>query len=74
MKKELEKIRNIAIIGHGGAGKTSLSDAFLFDAGVLIVLARWMMKRHYSTLNRRRLKGESLSTLPSIIMNGISIK
>ena len=34
MKKEIENTRNIAIIGHGGAGKTSLSDALLFSSGV----------------------------------------
>lgn len=29
-----DKIRNIAIIGHGSSGKTSLASAFLFDAGM----------------------------------------
>jgi elongation factor G len=29
-----EDIRNIAIIGHGGSGKTSLAEAMLFAAGV----------------------------------------
>ncbi len=29
-----DKIRNIAIIGHGSSGKTSLTSAFLFDAGM----------------------------------------
>jgi elongation factor G len=28
-----DKIRNIALIGHGSSGKTSLASAFLFDAG-----------------------------------------
>ncbi len=30
---DVEKIRNIAVIAHGGAGKTSLVEAMLFDAG-----------------------------------------
>ena len=31
---ETKDLRNIALISHGGAGKTSLADAFLFDAKV----------------------------------------
>ena len=30
-----EKIRNIAILGHGGAGKTALAEAMLFSAGAI---------------------------------------
>ncbi len=30
---QVDKIRNVAIIAHGGAGKTSLAEAFLFNAG-----------------------------------------
>ncbi len=29
----VDKIRNIALVGHGSSGKTSLAAAFLFDAG-----------------------------------------
>ena len=29
-----DKIRNIALVGHGSSGKTSLAAAVLFDAGV----------------------------------------
>jgi len=29
---DIEKIRNVAVIAHGGAGKTSLVEAMLFDA------------------------------------------
>jgi elongation factor G len=32
--EEVGQVRNIGIIGQGGAGKTSLADAILFDAGV----------------------------------------
>ena len=31
---ETKDLRNVALISHGGAGKTSLADAFLFDARV----------------------------------------
>lgn len=30
---EVDKIRNVAVIAHGGAGKTSLVEAMLFNAG-----------------------------------------
>ncbi len=30
---EVDKIRNVAVIAHGGAGKTSLVEAMLFDSG-----------------------------------------
>ena len=35
-----DKIRNIAMIGHGSSGKTSMTSAFLFNAGVTSRLAK----------------------------------
>lgn len=34
---EVKEIRNIAILSHGAAGKTSLADAILFAAGAVDV-------------------------------------
>jgi elongation factor G len=32
---DTENLRNVCLIGHGGAGKTSLAEAFLFNSGVI---------------------------------------
>src|SRR5207245_9553401 len=34
-KYRTEDIRNLALVGHGAAGKTSLADALLFKAGAV---------------------------------------
>jgi elongation factor G len=39
-KYETSKLRNIGIVAHGGAGKTSLAEAILFDAGMIDRLGR----------------------------------
>ncbi len=36
MKKySADKIRNVALFGHGGTGKTSIAEAMLFNTGVI---------------------------------------
>ncbi|MGD2272480.1 MAG: elongation factor G [Desulfobacterales bacterium] len=40
MSVEVDKLRNIALLAHGGAGKTSLAEAMLFNAGVIKRLGR----------------------------------
>jgi len=40
MAQKPEDIRTVVIAGHGGAGKTTLAEAVLFDAGVTTRLGR----------------------------------
>jgi len=40
MSEKVEGIRNIALVAHGGAGKTSLAEAMLFDTGVINRMGR----------------------------------
>ena len=40
MTEQYEGLRNIALVAHGGAGKTSLAEAILFDTGVTNRLGR----------------------------------
>jgi elongation factor G len=40
MSEKVDSLRNIALIAHGGAGKTSLAEALLYNAGVTKRLGR----------------------------------
>ena len=40
MSEKIESLRNIALVAHSGAGKTSLAEAMLFDSGTIKRLGR----------------------------------
>ena len=40
MSEKVETLRNIALVAHSGAGKTSLAEAMLFDSGTIKRLGR----------------------------------
>ena len=40
MSEKIEGLRNIALVAHSGAGKTSLAEAMLFDSGTIKRLGR----------------------------------
>jgi elongation factor G len=40
MSEKVESLRNIALVAHSGAGKTSLAEAMLFDGGITNRLGR----------------------------------
>lgn len=58
-----EDIRGIALISHGGAGKTSLNEAFLFNAGLISRLGKVEEKNTVSDFDAEEHKrGISIST------------
>lgn len=58
-----EKLRNIALIGHGGAGKTSLAEAMLYNAGVINRLGKVEEGNTAMDFEPEELKrGNSIST------------
>jgi len=62
-----DRIRSIALMGHSGAGKTSLAEAMLFDSGALTRMGRvedGNTVADYDPEEKRRGISISLTTLP----------
>ena len=62
---DLDKYRNICLVGHGGSGKTSLAEALLFKAGVTNRLGSVQDKT--SILDTTEEEHEKLSSLDSAL-------
>ncbi|MBC7314882.1 MAG: GTP-binding protein, partial [Chloroflexi bacterium] len=63
----VERMRNVVLLGHGSSGKTSLSEAILFDAGAISRLGRVEDKNTTSDYDEEeQLRGFSVncSVLP----------
>jgi hypothetical protein len=65
-----DHIRNVALIGHGGAGKTSIAEAMLFSAGSTTRLGRVEEGNTLSDYHPMRSNARSPSTPPSCSANG----
>ncbi len=58
-----DKLRNVALIGHQGAGKTSLAEALLFNTGAITRLGRVEEKNTVSDFEEdEKQRGLSIST------------
>ena len=50
-----DKIRNVAVVSHDGAGKTALVESLLLTSGAVDFVGKGQDNKHIMTLNRKKL-------------------
>ncbi len=53
-RNETEKLRTVALVGHGAVGKTTLAEALLVATGAITSRARWRRATPCATSTRRK--------------------
>ncbi len=68
------KIRNIALIGHGGAGKTSLAEAMLFNGGAVAKLGKVTEGSTVTDFTAEEIERKTSVSLASAYLNWQDVK
>ena len=50
-----DKIRNVAVVSHDGAGKTALVESLLLTSGAVDFVGKGQDNKHIRTLNQKKL-------------------
>ena len=66
-----DRIRNVALVGHRGCGKTSLNEALLFEAGAINRLAKEAASPAHTWLRERM--GHTLVEIAGGLCTGVAI-
>jgi translation elongation factor EF-G len=63
-KYSTESIRAVALVGHGGAGKTTLAEALLFKAGAIAAKGSRGKGQHRLRLRRAGEESPAIRCIP----------